>query len=195
MNNSDKKYFVHESSYIDHPCEIGIGTKIWHFSHVSKDVKIGSNCNFGQNVFISSDVIIGNNVKVQNNVSIYTGVILEDDVFCGPSIVFTNVLTPRSAFPRNKKEDYFKTIIKKGVSLGANSTIVCGVTIGEHAFIGAGSVVTKDIPSYALCYGNPARIKGWVCECGVKLIFDSNLATCLECNRKYEKLESSIKKI
>lgn len=195
MNNSDIEYFSHESSYIDQPCKIGKGTKIWHFSHISKDVIIGQNCNFGQNVFISSNVIIGNNVKVQNNVSIYTGVVIEDDVFCGPSMVFTNVLTPRSAFPRNKKEDYSKTTIKKGASLGANSTVVCGVTIGEHAFIGAGSVVTKDIPPYALCYGNPARIKGWVCECGIKLTFNSINATCLECNRKYEKLESSIRKI
>lgn len=197
MNNSknELKYFAHESSYIDFPCEIGEGTKIWHFSHISKDSKIGKNCNFGQNVFVASDVLIGNNVKVQNNVSIYTGVVLEDDVFCGPSIVFTNVLTPRSAFPRNTKDDYIKTLVKRGVSIGANSTVVCGITIGEHSFIGAGSVVTKDLPSYSLCYGNPARVKGWVCECGIKLEFEKNKAVCISCKKEYEKLEGSVKKI
>jgi UDP-2-acetamido-3-amino-2,3-dideoxy-glucuronate N-acetyltransferase len=191
----DKKYFAHESSYIDSPSEIGEGTKIWHFSHVSSGVKIGKKCNFGQNVFIASDVIIGNNVKVQNNVSLYAGVVLEDDVFCGPSMVFTNVLTPRSAFPRNTKDDYAQTLVKRGATIGANATIVCGVTIGEHSFIGAGSVVTSDLPAYALCYGNPARIKGWVCECGIKLSFEEQNAVCSDCNRQYEKTGNTIKKL
>lgn len=195
METSNLNYFVHESSYIDSPAEIGEGTKIWHFCHIAPNVTIGKKCNFGQNVFIASDVIIGNNVKIQNNVSVYTGVILEDNVFCGPSIVFTNVLTPRSGFPRNTKEDYSQTLVKKGASIGANSTIVCGITIGESAFIGAGSVVTKDVPDYALCYGNPARIKGWSCECGTKLTFVAERSECTVCNKKYEKLNNIVKKL
>lgn len=162
-------YFVHESSYIDEPCEIGKGTKIWHFSHIMSGCKIGCNCNIGQNVVISPGVIIGNNVKIQNNVSVYTGVTCEDDVFLGPSAVFTNVINPRSHI--NRKDEYRKTIIRKGASIGANATIVCGHSIGRYAFVGAGSVVTKDVPDFALVMGNPARIAGWVCICGVKLHF------------------------
>jgi len=180
----DKEYFVHESSYVDEPCEIGKGTKIWHFSHVMSDCKIGENCNIGQNVVISPEVEMGNNVKIQNNVSVYTGVICEDDVFLGPSCVFTNVINPRSHV--NRKNEYRKTIVKKGASIGANATIVCGHDIGKYAFIGAGAVVTKDIPDFAMVVGNPARIKGWVCKCGEKLDFtDSQEYTCSACDEKY----------
>ena len=166
----EKKYFVHESSYIDEKVVIGEGTKIWHFSHVSKNAEIGEKCNFGQNVFIGSGVKIGNYVKIQNNVSVYEGVILEDYVFCGPSMVFTNVRTPRCEYPRNTANDYADTIIKKGASIGANATIVCGITLGKNAFVGAGAVVTKDVPDYAMVYGNPAQIKGYMCACGDKIV-------------------------
>lgn len=179
----ENKYFVHESSYVDGNCEIGEGTKIWHFSHIMKDCKIGEKCNIGQNVVISPGVIIGNGVKIQNNVSVYTGVICEDGVFLGPSCVFTNVINPRSFIER--KDEYRKTTIKKGASIGANATIVCGHDIGKYAFIGAGSVVTKDVPDYAMVYGNPARVHGFVCECGSKLQFSNNAATCSICNKKY----------
>ena len=179
----EKEYFVHESSYIDEPCKIGKGTKIWHFSHIMKNCEIGENCNVGQNVVISPDVIIGNNVKIQNNVSVYTGVICEDDVFLGPSCVFTNVINPRSFISR--KDEYRKTIVKKGASIGANSTIVCGHNIGKYAFIGAGSVVTKDVPDYALVLGNPARIKNYVCECSEKMEFIDNYFKCEKCGKEY----------
>jgi len=159
--------FIHESSYVDEGCTIGEGTRIWHFCHVMKDATIGRGCNIGQNVVVSPKVTIGNNVKIQNNVSLYTGVILEDDVFCGPSMVFTNVVNPRSHVSR--KDEYRETLVKQGASLGANSTVVCGHTIGRYAFIGAGAVVTKDVPDYALIVGNPGRISGWMCQCGVKL--------------------------
>ena len=183
----DKKFFVHESSYVDDNCEIGEGTKIWHFSHIMGNSKIGKNCNIGQNVVISADVTLGDEVKVQNNVSIYTGVSCEDGVFLGPSCVFTNVINPRSFISR--KDEYRKTIIKKGASIGANATIVCGHVIGKYAFAGAGSVVTKDIPDYALVVGNPAKIIGYVCECGVRL--DKNLE-CPVCSKKYMMKEGNV---
>lgn len=160
-------YTVHPSSFVDDGCEIGEGTRIWHFCHIMPRAKIGRGCNIGQNVVISPDVVVGNNVKIQNNVSVYTGVILEDDVFCGPSMVFTNVVNPRSQVSR--KDEYRRTLVKRGASLGANSTIVCGHTIGRFAFIGAGAVITKEVPDFALVVGNPARISGWMCACGVKL--------------------------
>jgi UDP-2-acetamido-3-amino-2,3-dideoxy-glucuronate N-acetyltransferase len=188
---SDTRYFVHESSYVDDNVLIGEGTKIWHFCHILGDVTIGRQCRIGQNVVIGPSVAIGNNVKIQNNVSVYRGVTLEDDVFCGPSIVFTNVATPRSAFPRNRPEDDLPTLVKRGASIGANATIVCGRTIGEHALIGAGAVVTRDIPPYALVYGNPARQHGWACECGLVLAFGDTTATC-ECGRAYRKRDKSM---
>ena len=190
----EKNYFVHESSYVDEPCEIGDGTKIWHFSHIMKNSKIGRSCNIGQNVVVSPDVTIGNNVKIQNNVSVYTGVVLEDDVFCGPSMVFTNVVNPRSHVSR--KDEYRLTLVKQGASIGANATVVCGHTIGRYAFIGAGAVVTKDIPDYALVVGNPSRIVGWMCQCGIKLNFkqnsDDQTCVCTVCNKKYEKREGAV---
>lgn len=174
------RYFVHPSAYVDEPCEIGEGTKIWHFSHVMSKSRIGRNCNLGQNVLVSPDVTIGNNVKIQNNVSLYTGVVLEDDVFCGPSMVFTNVINPRSHI--NRKSEYQRTLVKRGASLGANSTVVCGVTIGKHAFVGAGAVVTKDVPDHALVVGVPARQVGWMCSCGVRLEMREGVGTCPACS-------------
>ncbi|HLZ41957.1 MAG TPA: Gfo/Idh/MocA family oxidoreductase [Candidatus Sulfotelmatobacter sp.] len=177
------KYSAHETAVIDSPCNIGEGTRIWHFSHVMANSTIGKNCNLGQNVVISPDVTIGNNVKIQNNVSVYTGVILEDDVFCGPSMVFTNVVNPRSHIVR--RHEYKTTRVKKGASIGANSTIVCGVTIGEYAFIAAGAVVTKDVPPYALMIGVPARVAGWMCYCGTRLEEGTGSQTCSACGRQY----------
>ncbi|WP_130861672.1 acyltransferase [Bacilliculturomica massiliensis] len=189
-----KDVFVHESSYVDEPCDIASGTKIWHFSHIMKNCVIGADCNIGQNVVISPDVRLGNNVKIQNNVSVYTGVICEDDVFLGPSCVFTNVINPRSHISR--KDEYKPTIIKRGASVGANATIVCGYTIGSYALIGAGSVVTKDVPDYALMMGNPARVKGWVCQCGEKLEFNSkNEAVCAECGAQYQLIGGRVKQL
>ena len=180
----DKKYFVHESSYVDTPCEIGEGTKIWHFSHVMKNAKIGKNCNIGQNVVISPDVVLGQNVKIQNNVSVYTGVICEDDVFLGPSMVFTNVVNPRSHVIR--RDQYQQTLVKKGASIGANAVILCGNDIGRFSFIGAGAVITKDVPDYALVVGNPGRIVGWMCYCGIRLDFqDSSDTKCTACGKEY----------
>ena len=180
-----ENYFKHESSYVDDGCIIGEGTKIWHFSHIMSGCKMGQNCNIGQNVVISPDVVLGNNVKIQNNVSVYTGVIAEDDVFMGPSMVFTNVINPRSHVSR--KDEYKKTILKKGCSIGANATIVCGHTIGEYALIGAGTVVTKDVKPFALMVGNPARQLGWVSENGQKLHFNSEgLATCSATGQVYK---------
>lgn len=188
---SDERYFVHESSYVDDNVVIGEGTKIWHFCHVLGDVTIGRQCRIGQNVVIGPHVAIGNNVKIQNNVSVYRGVTLEDDVFCGPSMVFTNVATPRSAFPRNRPEDDLPTLVKRGASIGANATIVCGRTVGEHALVGAGAVVTRDVAPYALVYGNPARQHGWACECGLVLAFRGAHNTSCECGRTYHKVDKS----
>jgi len=181
----EKNYFVHESSYIDEPCEIGEGTKIWHFSHVMPGSKIGRRCNIGQNVVISPQVVIGDNVKIQNNVSVYTGVELEDDVFCGPSMVFTNVVNPRSHVSR--KDEYRRTLVKKGASIGANATVVCGHTIGRYAFIGAGAVVTRDVPDYAMAIGNPARVVGWMCQCGIRLdaALNKDALKCSACGSEY----------
>lgn len=186
----ERQYTCHETAVIDPGCKIGKGTKIWHFSHIMQDCIIGENCNIGQNVVVSPQVILGNNVKVQNNVSIYTGVICEDDVFLGPSMVFTNVMNPRSAIVR--KDQYLKTIVRKGASIGANATIVCGNEIGEYSFIGAGSVIIKQVPAYALMVGNPARQVGWMSEYGHRLIFDKQqIATCPESGQKY-KLENNL---
>src|SRR5580692_4558318 len=186
----DRPYFVHPSSYIDEPVIIGAGTKIWHFSHVMQDSRIGDRCNIGQNVVISPQVTIGSNVKIQNNVSIYTGCVLEDDVFCGPSMVFTNVVNPRSHVTR--KDEYKTTLVRQGASLGANSTVVCGTTIGRYAFVGAGSVVTRDVPDYGLVYGNPARLRGWMCACGIGLEFESGpnegRSKCKSCGAEYQKV-------
>ena len=193
--NEKKKYFIHRSSYIDDNVKIGEGTKIWHFCHILKNTSLGKCCSLGQNVVAGPNAVIGNNVKIQNNVSIYDGVVLEDDVFCVPSMVFTNVINPRSHWPR--KEKYQMTLVKKGASLGANSTIVCGHTIGRYAFIGAGALVNKDIPDYALVYGIPARIQGWMCYCGLKLELSNSpdsheSVKCKNCERKYEKKGLSV---
>lgn len=188
------KFFAHETAVIDEGCTIGEGTKIWHFSHIMPDCVIGEKCNIGQNVVISPGVILGNNVKIQNNVSIYTGVICEDDVFLGPSMVFTNVINPRSAV--NRRDQYSKTTVKKGASIGANATIVCGHDIGRYAFIGAGAVVTKNVPDYALVVGNPARQIGWMSEYGHRLEFDTNgKAVCPESGENYELNEGVVNKL
>ena len=182
--DNQSKFFAHESAVIDEGCTIGQGTKIWHFSHIMPKCKIGNNCNIGQNVVVSPQVELGNNVKVQNNVSIYTGVICEDDVFLGPSMVFTNVINPRSAIKR--QDQYLQTIVKKGASIGANATIVCGNNIGEYAFIGAGAVVTKEVLPFALVVGNPSKQIGWISEYGHRLNFDEKgEATCIESGEKY----------
>ena len=196
----EKDYFVHESAYIDEPVSIGKDTKIWHFCHVMSGAKIGEGCVLGQNVFIGKDVQIGNNVHIQNNVSVYTKVTLEDNVFCGPSMVFTNVLNPRSGM-RRPLDEYLPTLVKEGATIGANATILCGHTIGRYAFVGAGAVVTKDISDYALVYGNAAHIAGWMCECGEKLVFtgeETNLterATCFKCPKCYEKRDLIVKRV
>jgi UDP-2-acetamido-3-amino-2,3-dideoxy-glucuronate N-acetyltransferase len=186
---SVRDYFVHESSYVDDGAEIGAGTKIWHFCHIMSRSTIGEKCNVGQNVLVASDVKLGNNVKIQNNVSLYTGVVIEDDVFLGPSMVFTNVINPRSHVSR--KSEYQQTLVKRGASIGANATILCGTTIGRYAFVGAGAVVTRDVPDYALVHGNPARQRGWMCQCGTKLNFSGSVqgenSTCKSCGITYFK--------
>jgi UDP-2-acetamido-3-amino-2,3-dideoxy-glucuronate N-acetyltransferase len=194
----NQEYFVHQSSYVDDPCDIGAGTKIWHFSHVMAHASIGRNCSIGQNCFIAPYTSIGNNVKIQNNVSIYEGVVLEDDVFCGPSMVFTNVMTPRSGTPRNTSADYLKTIVRRGASIGANATIICGNEIGEYAFVGAGAVVTRDVAPYTVVTGNPARVHGYACRCGLALAFGTGhgreltTAVCASCGRGYERRGTAV---
>lgn len=190
----DKEFFAHETAIVDEGCKIGKGTKIWHFSHVMSNCTIGENCNIGQNVVVSPGVVLGKNVKVQNNVSIYTGVICEDDVFLGPSMVFTNVINPRSSV--NRRGQYSQTIVKHGASIGANATVVCGHNIGEYAFIGAGAVVTKEIPAYALVVGNPAKQIGWMSEYGHRLNFDKNgIAICPESKEKYQLENGKVSKL
>jgi UDP-2-acetamido-3-amino-2,3-dideoxy-glucuronate N-acetyltransferase len=187
-------YFVHSSAFVDQGATIGKGTKIWHFCHVMPKAVIGENCNFGQNVFVADGVILGNNVKIQNNVSLYTGVTCDDDVFLGPSMVFTNVINPRSAVKRH--DQYLKTHVGKGATIGANATIVCGHDIGDYAFIGAGAVVTKNVPAYALLVGNPAQQIGWMSEYGHRLHFDANgHATCPESAEKYRLIEGKVEKV
>ncbi|MHB0959442.1 MAG: acyltransferase [Pirellulaceae bacterium] len=191
MSGSPCDYFVHESSYVDDGVEIGEQTAIWHFCHVLEGTRIGKQCRIGQNVVIGPHVQVGNRVKIQNNVSVYHGVTLEDDVFCGPSMVFTNVVTPRCAFPRNTDKDFAPTLVKRGASIGANATIVCGHTIGEHAMIGAGAVVTRDVAAHAVVYGNPARQHGWACECGLVLAFDGDITECVTCGRRYRSVDET----
>lgn len=194
MNEQNKMFFAHETAVIDDNCVIGRGTKIWHFSHIMSNSKIGESCNIGQNVVVSPEVVLGNNVKVQNNVSIYTGVICEEDVFLGPSMVFTNVINPRSAI--NRRGEYMKTTVRKGATIGANATVVCGNDIGEYALIGAGAVVTKSVPPFALLVGNPAKQIGWVSEYGHRLHFDDEgMAICPESNEKYELRNNKVNKV
>ncbi|MCK9572808.1 MAG: N-acetyltransferase [Candidatus Omnitrophica bacterium] len=188
---SKPEYFIAKGAVVDNGAKIGRGTKVWHFSHIMAGSQIGKNCTIGQNVFIADNTKIGSNVKIQNNVSIYSGITLEDGVFCGPSAVFTNVKNPRSLYPVNKH--YKKTLIRKGATIGANATIVCGIIIGRHAFIGAGSVATKDVPDFALLYGNPAKLQGWMCECGKKLTKTAQTNyICQKCKRKYILVKSRL---
>ena len=186
----EKPYFVHPTAVIDEPVEIGEKTKIWHFGHVMSGARIGENCILGQNVFISRRAILGNDVKIQNNVSVFDGVVLEDDVFCGPSMVFTNVMNPRSFISR--RAEFRETLVKKGATIGANATILCGLTIGQYALVGAGAVVTNDVPAYALTYGNPARVRGWVCQCAEPITFRSGKARCQVCGKNYKKNRSGV---
>ncbi|AMM51027.1 hexapeptide transferase [Rufibacter sp. DG15C] len=194
MSDTSPSYFAHATAVLDEGCIIGEGTKIWHFSHIMPKCTIGKRCNIGQNVVISPDVVLGENVKIQNNVSVYSGVVCEDDVFLGPSMVFTNVLNPRSAI--NRRGEYQKTLVQKGASIGANATIVCGNTIGAYALIGAGAVVTKDVPPYALVYGNPSKQHGWVSEAGHKLAFnEESKATCPETGEVYQIENNTVTKL
>jgi UDP-2-acetamido-3-amino-2,3-dideoxy-glucuronate N-acetyltransferase len=176
---------VHESACVDEGAVIGDGTRVWHFSHVMAGARIGNHCTLGQNVFVAKNVLIGDRVKIQNNVSVYEGVTLEDEVFCGPSAVFTNIKTPRSAFPRNTADQYVPTVVRRGASIGANATVICGVTIGEWALVAAGAIVTEDVPAYCLVSGVPARPMGWACQCGATLAFVGDRAACSECPREY----------
>jgi UDP-2-acetamido-3-amino-2,3-dideoxy-glucuronate N-acetyltransferase len=187
--------FIHETAVVDPGARIGEGTKVWHFCHVMGTARIGRGCSLGQNVFIADRVVIGDRVKIQNNVSVYEGVELEDDVFCGPSMVFTNVRTPRAGFPWDRSEAYERTVVRWGASIGANATVVCGSTIGEHASIGAGAVVTRDVAPHALMLGVPARRAGWACECGAVLTFDSGEAACAECDRRYCAIVDGIERV
>lgn len=189
---TEKPYFIHPSSYIDEPCKIGAGTKIWHFCHIMKDARIGKNCTLGQNVMVASDVIIGNNVKIQNNVSVYTGVNIEDDVFLGPSCVFTNVINPRSQI--NRKSEYRRTLVKQGATIGANATILCGIKIGQYAFIGAGALVRSDVPDYALMLGVPAVQRGWMSRHGHRLPLPDNagIMICPESGWRYQEIKPGI---
>ena len=191
------KYFAHESAYVDEGAQVGEDSKIWHYSHIMPKAVIGKGCNLGQNVFVANNVTIGNAVKIQNNVSVYEGVVLEDYVFCGPSMVFTNVKNPRGNVARNTSDDYFKTVVRTGATLGANSTIVCGVSIGKFAFVGAGAVVTKDVPDYALMLGAPAKVSGFACECGEVLTrsVEPGEVKCQSCDRAYRSAGASIEKI
>jgi UDP-2-acetamido-3-amino-2,3-dideoxy-glucuronate N-acetyltransferase len=191
----DKNYFAHQSAFVDEGAKIGEKTSVWHYSHIFSGAVIGENCKIGQNVVVHSTAVIGNNVKIQNNVSIYDGVVLEDYVFCGPSCVFTNIFNPRSEFPRMTDDFIRKTRVGRGASIGANATIVCGIDIGEYAFIGAGSVVTKNVNKYELVYGNPARQQGWVCRCGEKLDFKADEAQCKTCQRKYIKKNNLVEPV
>ena len=186
-------YFVHESSYVDDGAVIGKGTKVWHFCHIMPGAVIGERCNLGQNVVVMPGTRIGNNVRIQNNVSIYEGVVLEDDTFCGPSCVFTNVLNPRSHISR--KHEYRQTLVRRGATIGANATIVCGTTLGEYAFIGAGAVVTSDVPAFALMVGVPARRVGWMCQCGARLSIRDRTASCAECGATYAESEGRLRLI
>ena len=185
-----ENYFAHETVIIDPGAQIGAGTRIWHFSHVMEGAVIGQQCKLGQNVFIAANVRIGNGVKIQNNVSVYEGITLEDDVFCGPSAVFTNDLNPRAGFPKGSAR-YVRTHVKRGSTIGANATIVCGITIGGYAFVGAGAVVTEDVPDFAVVYGVPACIQGWMCVCGEKLSFENQCACCMACQRHYRRESST----
>lgn len=190
----DRDYFAHETAVIDEGCRIGKGCRIWHFSHIMSGAVLGKNCNLGQNILVSDKVILGNNVKVQNNVSIYTGVVCEDDVFLGPSMVFTNIVNPRSAVVR--KDKYLKTLVRRGATIGANATILCGITLGEYCFIGAGAVITRDVPPYALVVGNPGRQAGWMSEFGHRLHFNqNNRAVCPESGQEYELRNERVHKL
>jgi UDP-2-acetamido-3-amino-2,3-dideoxy-glucuronate N-acetyltransferase len=193
MAMNDQRFWAHETACVDDPGGVGDGTRIWHFSHVTKGAVVGKNCSIGQNVFIGAGAMIGNGVKVQNNVSVYDAVTLEDGVFCGPSMVFTNVINPRSHISR--KHEFRPTLVRQGATIGANATILCGITIGRFSFIGAGSVVTRDVPDYALVYGNPNRQHGWMCACGIKLLVKraARRVTCSKCGKHYELLGSGEK--